>query len=176
MNQYTSRADLIKLIPTGSTVAEIGVFKGEFSDEILTACSPKKLLLVDIWTGKFGSGDKDGKNHVEIPNMADAYLDLCQKHQFSTVVNMIRCDSATFFRRWAKNSIDAVYIDADHSYDAVFFDLAGSLEVLKPSGFLMGHDYHGDVRRAVDDFCAYHNLHVSAIANDGCPSFLIRLP
>lgn len=176
MIEHQTRSDLLALIPPNAIIAEIGVFKGEFSREILMECQPKTLVLVDIWVGTFGSGDKDGKNHVEVPDMLKTYLQLAMSHVDTPSVRLVRCDSKSFFEHWTPNFFDAVYIDADHSYESVFMDMVGSMKVVKPGGFIMGHDYHGQVRQAVDDFCQYHGLEISAVTKDGCPSFLVRLP
>ena len=49
---------------------------------------------------------------------------------------------------------DLVFIDADHTYEAVKQDIMLWKPKLKPGGLLSGHDYdkkHPDVKRAVDD-------------------------
>jgi hypothetical protein len=54
----------------------------------------------------------------------------------------------------ADGSLDFVFIDADHRYDAVRQDIADWTPKLKPSGWLVGHDYleHFDgVFRAVNE-------------------------
>lgn len=175
MNYCTTRADLFKLLPPGSNVAEIGVFRGEFSEEIIEACNPLNLYLVDIWTGRFGSGNKDGHHYTVMPDMLEVYLGLCLKYRDRPEVRLIRSDSAAFFRCWDEHYFDAVYIDADHSYASVYADLQGAANAVKPGGFLMGHDYHGEPRRAVDAFCLHTGLTISAIARDGCPSFMIQV-
>ena len=57
-----TRTDILDLIPKGGIFAEIGVFTGDFSEEILNRISPDILYLVDIWDGTMTSGDKDGLN------------------------------------------------------------------------------------------------------------------
>jgi predicted O-methyltransferase YrrM len=51
---------------------------------------------------------------------------------------------------------DMVFIDADHSYDAVLHDLQASVKLLKPGGILACHDYgmgdRPDVKKAIDDW------------------------
>jgi hypothetical protein len=39
----------------------------------------------------------------------------------------------------------------------------------------MGHDYHYQVKYAVDIFCEKFNQKIKYIADDGCPSFLIEV-
>jgi predicted O-methyltransferase YrrM len=67
-------------------------------------------------------------------------------------------DAAASF---SDESLDWVYIDGDHSYEAVKRDLEAYYRVVKPGGFIAGDDYgaangwFGDgVTRAVDEFAA----------------------
>lgn len=49
---------------------------------------------------------------------------------------------------------DFVYIDGIHTYDAVKEDIQNYKGLIKPGGFLAGHDYSWDgVKRAVDENC-----------------------
>tara|TARA_B100000287_G_C20626358_1_gene777985 strand:+ start:401 stop:973 length:573 start_codon:yes stop_codon:yes gene_type:complete len=56
--------------------------------------------------------------------------------------------------RFENESIDFVYIDADHSYEGVKRDIQLYLPKLKKNGLMAGHDYHEvwpGVVRAVDE-------------------------
>ena len=49
-------------------------------------------------------------------------------------------------------SIDAIYIDGDHRYEAVKNDIKAWLPKVKPGGIVAGHDYGWDgVKKAVDE-------------------------
>lgn len=176
MNYLTTRTDMLRLIAPNARILEIGVFAGHFSDEILRICNPRQLFLVDIWQGTFGSGDKDGRDHTVIQNMQDEYFKLVKHFKDYAGVRLVRAPSADFLRACDAHFFDAIYVDGDHSYDAVLQDLRESLPRIKPGGWLMGHDYHGQVKPAVDDFCREANLSISYIAQDGCPSFAIQIP
>jgi uncharacterized lipoprotein YajG len=52
--------------------------------------------------------------------------------------------------------------------------MVNSLRVIKSGGYLMGHDYHHQIKVAVDRFCVDYKQQIVAIAEDGCPTFLIR--
>lgn len=59
------------------------------------------------------------------------------------------------------NSLDAVFIDADHSYDAVTKDLEFWWKKLKVGGWLLGDDYascHPGTAQAVNEFSIKNNL------------------
>ena len=60
---------------------------------------------------------------------------------------------------------DLVFIDAEHTYDALKKDINLWWPLLRPVGFLMGHDYHGEygarypgVKKAVDEIFGEENI------------------
>lgn len=171
---YPTRSDLLSIIPKNSKILEIGVFRGEFAEELL-GTNPKELYLVDIWTGGWGSGDKDGNNHCHIDDMLEVYLNLIDKYKNSTEIKVIRSPS-DYFLRWCESStFDVIYVDGDHEAPAVYNDMVNSLFIIKNDGWLMGHDYHGQVRYAVDKFCDDYDQTISYVTQDGCPSFAIKI-
>ena len=177
--KYKTRAELLNLIPQNSIICEIGVFRGEFAREIINITNPKELWLVDIWEGKWGSGDKDGNNHTEIENMESVYLNLYQQTKHISNIHVVRCKSELFLLSCEDNYFDAIYIDGDHTAAAVYKDLVNAFTKIKDKGLLMGHDYHykigGEVVYAVSNFCKEYNQTIKYIADDGCPSFAIEV-
>ena len=172
---YKTRSDLLEIIPKHGKILEIGVFVGDFAKQILEKAQPSHLYLVDIWQGTYGSGDKDGNNHYEIENMEEIYLGLYQKYKYYNNVDVIRSTSVAFLKSCENNFFDAVYIDGDHTAQAVYNDLFYSYLKTKNGGIIMGHDYHHGVKEAVSVFCKQLNQKVIAIADDGCPSFFINV-
>ena len=50
MDTYRNRIELCAaLIPPGTIGAEVGVFEGAFAAQLLTACQPAHLHLIDLW-------------------------------------------------------------------------------------------------------------------------------
>jgi SAM-dependent methyltransferase len=64
-----------------------------------------------------------------------------------------RLESVQASTRHEDASLDFVFIDACHTYEAVVADIAAWRLKVKPGGILAGHDIHtyGDVARAVND-------------------------
>ena len=174
---YETRNDLIDTLPKDLVVAELGVFRGEFSNEIHQRIHPSTLYLVDIWEGTMGSGDKDGQNHITINNMEAVYHEIKDRYAEVDNIHVIRGKSLDFLNIQSNDSFDMIYVDADHSYNAVKNDLILALSKVKDGGYLAGHDYipNYEVRYAVDDFCNEYGQEIIAITKDGCPSFLIRV-
>lgn len=188
MKEYASRkAMLADLVSPGSVLAEIGVFAGDFADWILKTLKPKTLYGIDPYTstiGVMGSGNEHGygMEYFEldllygfVKNRLSPYPAFIQKREFS----------GDFFKNQDDGSLDAVYIDGDHSLEAVKADLTAARFAVKEGGWIFGHDYSLNpekgnpeikhfTQEAVDAFCNEHGLSVYAVSNDGIRSFAIR--
>jgi hypothetical protein len=172
------------LIPEHATIAEIGVFKGQFALELLKR-TPKHLYLIDCWlAGPMDSGDQDGNNMEHIPDSEVLYNNLKDRLKFYPNVSLHRQFSTDFLPLLKDNTLDVVYIDGDHSYEGVKKDLELSYPKIKKYGWIMGHDYEMNhaktkyiynfgTKRAVDEFCAKYNLKIYAKGMDGCVSYAI---
>jgi hypothetical protein len=76
-------------------------------------------------------------------------------------VEKIKDSSLNASGKFEDRSIDVVYIDGDHRYEAVVQDIKKWLPKVKPGGYLAGHDYTDkyspskpwkyDVKRALQD-------------------------
>jgi hypothetical protein len=168
-----NREAWLATIPEGSTIAEIGVANGDFSEAILRLSKPDRLYLVDAWhtlrfapgfervSLRFGEEIKSGR--VEI------------RRGYSTDV----------LRMFAHGSLDIVYIDTTHAYALTAEELALCEPLIKPHGRIAGHDYcevnavmgqpYG-VIQAVHEFCLARNWVFDALslAPDGHMSFSLR--
>jgi len=141
ININTNRLEFIKHIlkeyPKGYGV-EVGTFKGEFSKHILENWDGV-LYMVDVWRGLDDKYD-DSSNHK--------FYD--EKIYGETIKNisgyeeraiMIRSTSASASEIFRNESLDFVYIDANHAYDYVVEDIEYWFPKVKKGGYLMGHDY-----------------------------------
>ena len=177
MKIFNTRDDLFKSFDKGLKIAEIGVFKGEFSRVILENSSPSELYLVDIFSGRMGSGDRDGNNMVYV-NLDNEYKRLISEYSKVEEVKIIKSTSIDFLKKSEDNYFDIIYIDALHEYEPVKADIEYAFIKIKKGGFLCGHDYvykSPGVIKAVDDFCRNNNLEINYITKDGCPSYAIQI-
>jgi O-methyltransferase len=176
MNIYETRNDLFKIFDKNLIIAELGVFKGEFSKFLYEELNPKELYLVDIFEGYVGSGDKDG-NNMEYTNLQDEYASLVTFFNNNKNVKVLKTTTTEFLESIDDNYLDIVYIDADHDYEPIKKDLYLSFKKVKNGGFICGHDYTSPrfdgVVRAVNEFCDEMNLKINYLTNDGCPTFCI---
>lgn len=169
METVETRTDLLRLLPKGLRIAELGVFKGDFSKEILSICEPSKLYLVDLFEGDVSSGNKDGEDIEVIPDLNYHYQLLCDKYKGTNVV-VIKSDTIDFLL--TKPELDAVYIDSSHTFGQVWNELLLS----RGCEYILGHDYDNqEVRDAVDIFCVMENAKIDYMTKDKCPSYMIVL-
>jgi lipopolysaccharide biosynthesis glycosyltransferase len=137
---YNHRDDLIRdlncLIPSGKGV-EIGVFKGEFSKNILNNWGGT-LYMVDVWRplGDEYEDDSNHKNHI------DAYQETMKNIKgYENKGIMVRATSEIAADMFQDESLDFIFIDANHAYDFVVEDISLWFPKLKKGGVFSGHDY-----------------------------------
>jgi hypothetical protein len=188
MQIFENRVDMIQtLLKEGMVGCEIGVFAGEFAEQ-LYARKPAELYLIDAWEGEpesrmLFSGDQDGNNGTSYP---DFYLYAKVVNQFSD------CPNVKILKGWTTdvlptlpdNYFDYIYMDADHSYEGMKRDLKLILPKVKPNALILGHDYEMNfakatipwkfgVKQAVDEFCKEFDYKLVAKGMDGCVSFCL---
>lgn len=117
---------------------EIGTFKGEFSKQILENWGGK-LYMVDVWRPMSDEEYDDISNHK---NHIDAYslcMDNIRGHEDRGF--MLRMKGNDAKKLFADDSLDFVYIDANHTYEAVRDDIKDWYPKVKSGGLVLGHDY-----------------------------------
>jgi O-methyltransferase len=183
--QYNTRIDLIdNLITKNGIYAEIGIFKGDFSQVILDKLNPKKLVLIDLFSGEVGSGDQDG-NNMSYVDLDEEFKKLLEKYKSDKRVEILKGDSSSLLNSYPNNYFDMIYIDGDHSYDGCKKDLDVAYKKCKINGYICGHDYEMNmdkastsyvfgVNRAVNEFIQKNNLKIDAKGMDGCITYAIK--
>lgn len=174
-----TRVDLIALFPQGSRIAEIGVHKGEFACKMLDLPNLGRLYLVDPWVKQEGYSDPLTDDDHE-SNLKDCLHNLRGHIQPRGRVEIIRKSSLDAANEFNEGQLDGVFIDADHSYDAVLSDLRAWSRVVKPTGMICGHDHTNcpqavkwnfGVIEAVAKFCAETDWKLRYITDEQFASF-----
>jgi hypothetical protein len=161
-----SRGFLFRMLPKNAVWAEVGVWKGDFSAEVLAHARPAALHLIDPWV--FHSEPEYAKALYGARSAGQGELDELYegvRARFSTEINnglvhLHRMKSVDAAAEFVPATFDVVYIDADHTYEAVKQDLETYRPLCKPGAILAGDDYgatgwwEDGVRRAVDEFAA----------------------
>jgi len=171
----TTRNDFYKLIDEMNLLncAEIGVQSGNFSSTLLNSTKLKKLHLIDCWQYQLiyqDSANVDQKKQDELYELVKS------KFKNDLRVNIIKKFSKDALQIFQRNSLDFIYIDADHKYEEVKKDIQMWYTRLKKGGILAGHDYFNGisldysifgVKRAVDEFVNLNNFKLNVTTNDG---------
>lgn len=105
--------------------AELGVDKGVLFGALLRECPFLHLIGVDVFP------DRD-RSHRAF-ELVQAYSDRCGLMPMTT-----REASGAIH----DGELDFVFVDADHSYEAVIDDIACWQPKVRSGGWLGGHDYH----------------------------------
>lgn len=141
---FNNREDLPKFLNKLNLTTkgvELGSFKGEFAKTILSGWKGK-LFMVDVWRPMSDEEYDDISNHK---NHIDAYsIAMDNIKGFETRGFMLRMDGSEASKLFADESLDFVYIDANHTYEAVKEDLNNWYRKVKSGGLIMGHDYLPD--------------------------------
>lgn len=113
-----SRQDILNRIPPHGRVAELGVYRGDFSREIVFRNAPRELHLIDIDDSHFITLGLEGETIFRHMGLTYDVI-------------------ATFPDQY----FDWIYIDADHSYDGCLRDAVAAAPKLKPGGYLVFNDF-----------------------------------
>lgn len=128
--------NLLKNVHTGRG-AEIGTFQGAFSKYILENWKGT-LYMVDVWDSI--EDYIDMSNHSNFDNKV--YLDAMNSIKgMEDRGIMIRSTSEKAAEIIPDESLDFVYIDANHAYKYVVQDLELWYPKVKSGGLISGHDY-----------------------------------
>jgi hypothetical protein len=170
------------------TGAEIGVQQGIFSETLLAPNPELKLYLVDPWKSRKGHFIL---NKGEILESTQSIMDTFYENTLTRLkaynnLFVIRKSSMDALAQVPDESLDFVYIDANHHFDFVMADIIGWSKKVRPGGIVSGHDYimgsktsgsatslFFDVKYAVEAYATAHTIQeVYILGGQGNPSWL----
>ncbi len=139
---------------------EIGVSIGLHSYKILSTTEVTKLYSVDPYKEY-----PDSTNLMMKQKQFDIFYERVKNKLsvFGDRSKLMRLTSAEAAQLIGKESLDFVFIDANHEYDYVRQDLELWYGRVRKGGLIVGDDYtthHQGVRKAVDEFFEAKNLRV----------------
>ncbi|MEI8146511.1 MAG: class I SAM-dependent methyltransferase [Alphaproteobacteria bacterium] len=125
----SSRFDFLHHVEKGGSICELGTLRGDFARSILAIAEPRTLSLVD----------------VNIENCAADVL-------AHPVVKQHKMLSTDFLQTIPDETFDLIYVDADHSYQAVKADIHAAKSKVKVGGLLAFNDFARIVRPGLGQF------------------------
>lgn len=159
---------LYNSLPEDSHFVEIGSYVGSSSllmaELIRNGKKRVKFDCIDPWefyipSHKYKRIDDFLKDFVfekdeTCLNGAVVFQRVIQKQNLQGTINQIIGRSQDVSHTYKDSSLDGVFIDAEHTYEAIKSDIRCWLPKVKKSGIIAGHDYHEDhpgVIRAVNE-------------------------
>jgi hypothetical protein len=145
-------------------ICEIGVKDGGHFREMFIPCV-KLAVAIDIWTDTGIESQND--DNCPQDQLDKRYTALLNMYKNNSRVNIIKDYSLNACKMFEDGFFDFVYIDADHTEQAVYEDLNSWYFKIRSGGVLAGHDYcecvvaHGvkfGVISALKRFTAENNL------------------
>jgi len=123
---------------------ELGVLKGEFSKSLLSNSSLSVLYSVDPWKefGKDEYVDSNALSHEKHEKNYQITKEVLAP--FGDRSKILRMTSEEALVEIPQSSLDFVYIDANHEYEHVKYDLVNWAEKVRVGGIIAGHDYLDD--------------------------------
>ena len=180
-----NRKRILDCVTKGSVCVEIGVWRGEFSRQILDNINPLHLALIDPWQHFEDDNKTDAfTGRTEEKRFEDIYSEVCEKFHYeveSGQVSIMRELSGSAIKQFENQTIDFAYIDGDHSYEGVCADLAGLFPKMKDDGIIAFDDYHrfgwwGDgVLRAIHEFIGRNPTQCRVLMVEGAQIALSKL-
>lgn len=152
---------IIKEAPDGAHFVEIGVWQGKSvcyaAVEIINSEKNIRLDAVDTFEGSPNEPtiQRDlNKLKEQEKELKDVFLKNIEP--VKDVVKMVHMDSVSASKQYEDRSLDFVFIDGSHLYEAVRADIDAWLPKVKIGGYIGGHDIDGPeefngVRQAVDE-------------------------
>lgn len=120
---------------------EIGVERGYFSEALCQANPDLHLYCVDPWV-TYESG------HIEhrTPETVAAFMEQAKQRLLKYNTTIIRMGSEKAATKFKYNSLDFVYIDGDHGFEATINDCTMWHKRVRPGGVVAGHDYYDNLK------------------------------
>ncbi len=122
------------------TLVHLGIWKGKPVSSILDISRHQGHALFAIDTWETPADDPDFAEGLK-KDIAEVFVRNLASVGHRDTVQIIRENTADAARHFADASVDLVFIDADHSQEAVKRNVLAWIPKLKKKGVLCGHDY-----------------------------------
>jgi hypothetical protein len=159
------RERFLHQMPKGGVCAEIGVFRGHYSREILRIIQPRELHLIDVWWEMFGDCYPDWGVATEFGKLKTraAYeeaLAIVGRYGRNTDCKVHVGESLKVLEQFPDAYFDWVYLDSGHEYEYTLRELEVLARKIKPGKVITGDDFHEDPSHinhgcsvAIREFC-----------------------
>jgi len=155
-----------RLVKNPEIGCEVGVWKGGTSTCLLRKFPNLRLLMVDNYQEYEVKGNPWSVSTSSQEEMMQAMVTASRETLFAKDRRILMVGYSTQAAKLISDeSLDFVFIDADHHYEHVLEDIRVWFPKVKPQGLISGHDYsmrkRNQVRKAVDAFIQEHPYEVN---------------
>jgi predicted O-methyltransferase YrrM len=144
--------ELASEVRKGGTIVELGCEYGRSTANFLIGSHQTVAVIsVDIFP----------TDHPEVGDLLETYQANVTPFVQDRRIGLMHGDSHEASKHWNAGGIDLLFIDADHSYEAVKRDIEGWVPHVRVGGFVAFHDcainmhshpLHFEVSKAVDEW------------------------
>jgi len=154
------------------TGAEIGVAAGKYSEVLCQNIPGLKLLCVDPWI-------RQADDPIHRKNHNNHYISATKRLKDYDAA-LVRARSMDAARDVPLESLDFVYIDGNHMFDAIMVDVIEWAKRIKPGGIVSGHDYYNHnnfgIIKAVDTYTEVHKIEQWFLTDEKVKSWWWKKP
>jgi predicted O-methyltransferase YrrM len=151
---------------------EVGVERGYFSEILCKANPDLKLFCVDAWQVYDGYRD-----HTRQEKLERYYNETIERLKLYNV-EILRGWSLDMAKNIPDNSLDFVYLDANHDFRHVIEDVDTWSRKVRKGGIVSGHDYNRyrssiecQVKDAIDAWGHAYKLKINVTGEPDFPSW-----
>jgi predicted O-methyltransferase YrrM len=153
-NEAIAFFDVLLKHSPNSCFLEIGSFDGIVLSVLAEKYPNTKCFALDAF--KKGLGTDSGHLDSFIQNTNELNNIVLLKGLSSDILPVLQA-----------RTFDIIFVDGDHSYEAVKSDVEMCYRLLKPGGVMAMHDYFNivDTKNAIDEFAQRHPITISGLAD-----------
>lgn len=155
------------LIQPNTVGAEVGVAEGNVSWYLMKYGNVAKIHLIDPWTVTTKeqiTGDYFARFEDQIVEKYNTVLDRFKSEIDKGSIIIHKTTGVEAAKQIPDESLDWVFIDDDHTYEATYENFMAFIPKVKPGGLIFGDDYYKQdvmwfkVNEAVADVRKIHEL------------------
>ncbi|HEX3981817.1 MAG TPA: class I SAM-dependent methyltransferase, partial [Acidimicrobiales bacterium] len=134
------REDFLKSLPRQAVAAEIGVFRGEFTEFIFTTNRPSELHLIDVWWELHGEffpmwgGAYTEFGQLSTRQAYEEVLAIVERLQEDCKTTVHVGDDLSILAGFPDQYFDWVYLDTSHQYEQTLKELEILAQKVKAKG------------------------------------------
>lgn len=128
------------------SLAEVGSFEGSYARTMLDTFPGANMFLIDMWE----TAGNDFYYSIREGTVERAYEVALRRFGEAENVKMLKGKSSEIVLQFEDESLDFIYIDADHSYEGCLQDLNLWYPKVKKGGVIAGHDW--DCNPGMEEF------------------------